>query len=59
VWAGYSGGIGVLFGHVLGGQPLLATVIGIATAVSIGFVADLIASRALRTRDVNRVVAAR
>jgi membrane-associated protein len=50
VWAGYSVGIGALFGHVLGDQPLLATVIGIATAVSIGFIADLIASRALRKR---------
>lgn len=50
VWAAYSVSIGILFGHVLGGQPLLATIIGIATALVIGFIADLIGSRIARRR---------
>lgn len=40
VWAAYTVGIGALFGHWLGGQPLLATLLGIATAILIGVLAD-------------------
>lgn len=58
VWATYSVSIGILFGHVLGGQPLLATVIGIATALIIGFIADQIASHIARRRSGDLTVGA-
>ncbi len=48
VWAAYSVGIGVLFGHVLGDQPLLATVLGITTAIILGVIVDVVISRVRR-----------
>ena len=40
-WALYNCAIGLFFGHVLAGSPVLAIVLSIAVAVSFGFLIDL------------------
>lgn len=49
VWASYSVGIGVVFGAVFDGQPLLAMVVGIVVACVAGLVLDAVFGR--RGRD--------
>ncbi|HTE58745.1 MAG TPA: DedA family protein [Solirubrobacteraceae bacterium] len=44
-WALYNTGIGVLFGAALRDQPVLAIVISVLVAITLGVLADLIASR--------------
>jgi membrane protein DedA with SNARE-associated domain len=45
VWASYSVGIGVLFGAVFDGQPLLAMLVGIVVACVAGLVLDAVFGR--------------
>lgn len=45
VWASYSVGIGVLFGAVFDGQPLLAMFVGIVVACVAGLVLDAVFGR--------------
>jgi membrane protein DedA with SNARE-associated domain len=48
VWASYSVGIGVFFGAVFDGQPLLAMLVGIVVACVAGLVLDALFGRARR-----------
>jgi membrane protein DedA with SNARE-associated domain len=48
VWASYSVGIGVFFGTVFDGQPLLAMLVGIVVACLAGLVLDALFGRARR-----------
>ncbi|RWZ58466.1 DedA family protein [Labedella populi] len=51
VWASYSVGIGVFFGAVFDGQPLLAMFAGIVVALVAGIVLDAVFGRRERRRD--------
>lgn len=44
-WAAYSIAIGAIFGHAFGNHPLLALVLGIATAFVIGLIVEVVSSR--------------
>jgi membrane protein DedA with SNARE-associated domain len=48
VWASYSVGIGVFFGALFDGQPLLAMVLGIVVACVAGLVLDAVFGRRAR-----------
>ncbi|WP_243696226.1 DedA family protein [Labedella phragmitis] len=52
VWASYSVGIGVFFGTVFDGQPLLAMLVGIVVACVAGLVLDALFGRARRGETI-------
>lgn len=58
-WSAYSIAIGAVFGHVFGNHPLLALVLGIATAFVIGLLVEVVTSRISgRRRDAKAASAA-
>lgn len=56
VWATYTVTIGAFFGRLLGNQPLLATALGVCTAILLGLAADKTVTRLLnRLSRLDRV----
>lgn len=49
-WALYNVGIGALFGGILPGQPIVAVLVSVAVAVTVGLVIDRIGAAADRRR---------
>lgn len=44
-WAFYNVAIGLFFGHVLAGSPVLAIIVSIVVAISLGLLVDLVVRR--------------
>jgi len=57
-WAAYNSVIGVFFGHLLKQYPLLAIVVSVAVAITLGIVVDLIARQISRWQAQRRAVRA-